>query len=109
MRQRVRLAEIFAVARRILRDQDQFLHAFFRQLMCLGDNRSKTTAAKMSTHLWNETERARAVTAFSDLDESIMAGSRQHPRRRFIVEISSALIAKLDHWQRPRIRVGIAN
>src|ERR1700747_3332535 len=77
--------------------------------MRFGDNRTEGPTAKMSAHLRNKTESAGTVTSFSDLDEGIVAGSRQHTRRRFIVEISCALIAKRHDGQRSGVRVGIAN
>src|SRR5260370_30769673 len=63
----------------------------------------------MSAHLWDETESTRAIAALGDLDESIVARSRQHPRRRLIVKISCALIAEYDHRQAPRVRIWITN
>ncbi len=81
VREGVLLAQVFAVARRILGYQNQFLHTFLRKLMCFGDDRAEAATAKMSAHLRNETESAGTVTAFSDLDEGIVAGSRQHARR----------------------------
>ncbi len=109
VREGVLLAEVFAVARRILGHQNQLLHTFFRKLMCLGYYRAEAATAKMSAHLGNETESAGTVTAFSDLDKGIVAGSRQHARRRFIVEISCALIAQRNDGQRSGVRVWIAN
>src|ERR1700704_6361241 len=63
----------------------------------------------MSAHLWDETESTRTITAFGDLDEGIVAGGRQHARRRLIVKISCALIAECDHRQAPRVRTWITN
>src|SRR6185295_1874622 len=94
MRERVRLAQVFAVTRGILRDQYQLFHAFFGELMRFGDDRAKPPATKMATHLWNKTKCTRTVAAFGDFDERIMAGRREHARRRFIVEISRALITQ---------------
>src|SRR6266404_2757642 len=109
MSERVFLAQVFAVARRILGHQNQFLHAFFGELMCLSDDRAKAPAAKMSAHLWNEAESTWAVTAFSNLDEGIVTRRSEHARGRLIVEVSRALIAERKHRQRPRVRPGIAN
>src|SRR6266404_8400870 len=108
MSERVFLAQVFAVARRILGHQNQFLHAFFGELMCLSDDRAKSPAAKMSTHLRNEAEGTRAVAAFGNLDEGIVTGCRQHPRSRFVVEISLSFYCYGKHRQRPRARPGIA-
>src|SRR5437870_4266040 len=77
--------------------------------MCLSDDRAKSPAAKMSSHLRNEAEGTRAVAAFGNLDEGIVTRRSEHARRRFIVEISRALIAERKHRQRPRVRPGIAN
>src|SRR6266852_1380008 len=85
VRQRIRLAEVFAVTRRVLRYQDQFLHAFFGQLVRLSDDRAKATAAKVAAHLGNETESTGAIAAFGDLDEGVVTGRRKHARRRFVV------------------------
>src|ERR1051325_5473307 len=71
MRQRILLAEVLAIARRVLRDQNQFLYAFFGKLMSFSDDRSKATAAKVSPHLRNETERAGSIATFGDLDERV--------------------------------------
>ena len=81
MRQRILLAQIFAVARRILRDQNQFLHALRCQPLRLFKNRTETTAAKMAAHLRYETESAGTVAAFSNLYESVVRGRSQNARR----------------------------
>src|SRR6266576_1060291 len=109
MRERIRLAQVFAVARRILRDQNQFLYAFFSELMRFGDDRTKAPAAKMAAHLRNETEGAGTVAAFGNLDERVVTGRGEHARSRFVVKISRALISERKHRQRPRICLWVAN
>src|SRR5258705_3607564 len=94
MRERVRLAQVFAVTRGILRDQYQLFHAFFGELMRFGDDGAKPAAAKMAAHLRNKTKCTRTVAAFGDLYEGVVAGRREHTRGRFIVEISGALITE---------------
>src|SRR5438445_9089740 len=80
MGQGILLPKVLAIARGILRHQDQFLHAFFSKLMCLCDDRSKTTAAKMAAHLRNETESARTVATFGNLYEGVMRRRGEHAR-----------------------------
>ena len=99
MRQRILPAKVLSVARRILRHEYQFLHTFFSKLVCFRNDRTESPAAKMAAHLRNETECARAVAAFGDLDEGIVAWRSQHARRRFVVQIRRALIAKGDDWK----------
>src|ERR1044072_4079821 len=70
--QSVLFAEVFAVTRRILCNQNQLLDSFFRQLMSLSHDRTKSTTAEVSTHLRNETERARSIASFGDLYERIV-------------------------------------
>src|SRR5712692_12117533 len=77
--------------------------------MGFGNDRTKPPAAKMTAHLWNETERTRTITAFGDFYERVVARRGQHARRRFIIKISRALIAKRNHRQPPRVRLWIAN
>src|SRR5215208_3501409 len=48
-------AEIFTVARRILGHENEFLNAFFSELMRFSDNRTKATTTEVTTHLRNET------------------------------------------------------
>src|ERR1051325_3995957 len=77
--------------------------------MGFGDQRSKTATAKMSAHLWNKTKSAGPIAAFDDFDEGVMRGRRQNTRRRFVVEISRALIAERNDWKRARVGFRIAN
>src|SRR5438552_14874537 len=63
----------------------------------------------MATHLRNETKSAGTIAAFCDLDEGVMTRSREHAGRRFIVEISRALIAERNYRQRSGICFGIAD
>src|ERR1051325_586378 len=77
--------------------------------MGFGDQRSKTATAKMSAHLWNKTKSAGPIAAFGDFDEGVMRGRRQNTRRRFVVEISRALIAERNDWKRARVGFRIAN
>src|SRR5882724_3345908 len=63
----------------------------------------------MAAHLRNETEGARPVATFGDLDEGIVARRGQHARRRFVVQISCALISKGDDWKRTCVRLRITN
>src|SRR4029077_20810606 len=107
MRERVRLAQVFAVTRRILSNQYQLLHALLSQLMCFSDDRSKSPAAKMAAHLWDKAKGARTIAALRDLDERIMARCGQYTWRRFIVEIGGALIAEGNDGKRTRIRLRI--
>src|SRR6266851_7507621 len=109
MRERVLLTQVFAVTRRVLRHQDQFLYTFFGQLMCFSDDRAKAPAAKVSAHLGNETEGTGAIAAFGDLDERIMGRRSKYTRRRFVIEIRRALIAERNNRKRSSIRVRIAN
>jgi len=74
-----------------------------------GDDRSETTAAKVATHLRNETERARSIAAFGNFYERVVRRCRENARRRIVVEISRTLIAELHHRQRARVGVWIAN
>src|SRR6476620_6089044 len=91
--QSVLFAQILAVTRRILCNQNQLLDPFLCQLMSLGNDGTKPAAAEVSTHLRNETERARPVAAFGDLYECIVRRRSKNTRRRFVVEISRCLIA----------------
>src|SRR5437588_7473311 len=94
MSERILLFEVFTISRRILCHQNQFFHAFFRQLMSFRDDRSESTAAKVSAHLRNETEGTRTIAALGNFDKGIMGRRGEDARRRFIVEISRALIAE---------------
>ena len=109
MRQRVRFVQVLAITRRILRDQDQFLHALFGKLVCFGDDRSKPATAKMTAHLRNKTEGTGTVAPFGNLDIGVLARRGEHARRRLVVEIGRALISERNHRQRTRVRLGIAN
>src|SRR6267143_7020227 len=77
--------------------------------MCLCNDRSKTTAAKMSTHLGDETESARPIAAFSDFDERVVRRRGQHARCRLVVQIRRTLIAQRNYRQRSRVRLWIAD
>src|SRR5215813_7672219 len=63
----------------------------------------------MAAHLRNETEGTGSIATFRDLDESIVTRSRQDARRRFVVEIGSALIAERNERQRARVCLRIAD
>jgi len=91
-RERVLLAEIFTVARRVLGHEDEFFDTFFGELMSFGDDRTKATTAEVAAHLRNETESAGTITTFSDLHERVVRWRREYAWRRFVVEISRALI-----------------
>ena len=78
MRQGILFAEVFTVTRRILGDENQFLHAFFRELLSFGYDRSKTTAAKVAAHLRNKTERTGTIATLRDLYESVVTRRGQH-------------------------------
>src|ERR1043166_100914 len=77
--------------------------------MSLGYNRTKTTAAKMATHLRNEAESARAVATFRNLNERVMTWCCQHAWSRFVIEIGCALISQRNYRQRSRVRFWIAD
>src|SRR6266853_1065825 len=109
VREGILLAEVFAVARRILGHQNQLLHTFFRKLMCFSDYRAEAATAKMSAHLRNEAESTGTVATFGDFNKGIVAGSRQHSGCRLIVKIGRALITQWDHGKRSRVRAGIAD
>ena len=63
----------------------------------------------MAAHLRNETESTRPVAAFRNLDEGVVTWRGQHSRRRFVVEISRALIAERNHRQRSHVGLRIAD
>jgi hypothetical protein len=63
----------------------------------------------MSAHLRDETEGARAVAPFGDLDKRAVAGRGEDARRRFVVEISRALIAERDDGERARVDFVVAD
>src|SRR5207253_2507656 len=94
---------------RILRHQNQLLHAFFSKLMSFGDDRSKATAAKMAAHLRNEAESTGTITAFRDFYERIMRRCCQHARCRFVVKIGRTLIPQGKNWKRTHVRIWIAD
>src|SRR5437762_8333234 len=77
--------------------------------MSFGDDRSKTTTAKVPAHLRNETESARTIATFGNLYERVVRWCRQHTRRRFVVEIRCALIADWYDWKRASVGLRIAN
>src|SRR2546423_463532 len=79
MSKSILLAEVFTITRRVLRDEDQFLHAFFRKLMSFGDDGSESPAAKVPAHLRNEAEGARTIAAFGNLDEGVMRRRGKYP------------------------------
>src|SRR5438445_11693122 len=108
MSERVLLPKVLSIARRILRDEDQFLHAFFRQLVRFSNDRSKAAAAKMAAHLRDETEGTRTIASLGNLYEGRVTRRREHAWSRFIVQIGCALIPEGNYGQRSRIRFWIA-
>src|SRR5215212_9433053 len=105
MCQRVALAQIFAVARGVLRDEHQLLDALLCQLLGLVHHGAEAAAAEVAAHLRDEAEGARAVAPFGDLDESGVAGRRQNTRRGLVVKVRRALVAVRDlkDWERARV------
>src|SRR2546430_4741306 len=77
--------------------------------MRFGDDRSKSPAAKVSAHLRNETESAGTIAAFGNLNERVMRRRGEYARRRFVVEISRALITERNNRQRSRVCLRIAD
>src|SRR5688572_19437731 len=77
--------------------------------MSLGDYRTETPAAKMSTHLRDETECTRSIATFCDLHECVMRRRCEHARRRIIVQVGRALIAEWHNGQRASVGVRVAN
>src|SRR6059036_2891543 len=108
MSERVLLPKVLSIARRILRDEDQFLHAFFRQLVRFSNDRSKAAAAKMAAHLRDETEGTRTIASFRNFYVRIVTRRRQHAWGRLIIQISRALISEGNYGQSSRIRFRIA-
>ncbi len=108
-RERIRLAEIFAVARRILGHQNDLFDTFFRKLVRFGDDRSEATAAKVPAHLRNEAERTRPIAAFGNFYERVVRRCSEHARRRIIVQVSRTLITERNDGQRASVGLRIAN
>src|SRR3954470_5680282 len=103
VRECVLLAEVFAVTRRVLRDEYQLLDASFGQTLRLGHDRAEAAASEVAAHLRNEAEGARAVAALGNLDVCEVRGRGEHARRRVVVEIRRRLVAERQHRKLPRV------
>ena len=79
-------AEVLAVARRVLRDQDELRDALRLEAPRLGDERLDRAAPLEAPHLRNRAEGARVVAPLADLEVRVAPAAREHPRRELVVE-----------------------
>ena len=85
--ERAALAAIDAVEGRVLRDQQQFLHAARRQRARFADDRLGRPAAIVAAQRRDDAEGALVVAAFGDLHVGVVPRRRQQPRRIGVVDV----------------------
>src|ERR1051326_7349209 len=71
-------AEIFAVARGVLADEGDFLHALARETLGFGDHRLEAARAKLAAKLRDDAEGARMIASFGNLDVGHVTRSEEH-------------------------------
>ncbi len=86
-RERAALVAIDAVERRVLRDQQQFLHAAGRQRARFADDRVCRPAAILAAQRRDDAERALVVAAFGDLHVGVVTRRRQQSWRLGVVDV----------------------
>ena len=79
-------AEVLAVARRVLRDQDELRDALRLERPRLRDERVDRAAPLAAAHLRDRAEGAGVVAALADLQVRVAAAAREDARRRLVVE-----------------------
>src|SRR4051794_29561114 len=79
--------QVFAVSGRVLPDQVDLTNALCEQSFGFGDNRLGPAASIRSAVLRDDTERARVIAAFGNLDVREVPRRRKYTWGQFVVKV----------------------